>query len=92
MGNLRNIKYLFATIIHRFHMVIFIVAVVTSLSVAVLLLNGIILKTNGTGPAPDSEKPSFDQATIDRVKQLRTSGESGTGLDLSKGRISPFSE
>jgi hypothetical protein len=91
MNSLRDKNKLFATTLHRYHMVIFIVAVFVGLMAAVLLLNGIILKTSTT-TTPDSTKASFDQTTIDRIKQLKTSSEPSTPLDLSKGRISPFSE
>lgn len=93
MNSLRNIKKLFATTLRRFHVVIFIVIVAAGLTTAVLLLNGVILKTNDSASlAPDGAKTTFDQTTINRIKRLKTSSEPSTPLDFSKGRISPFSE
>lgn len=92
MNSLANLKPIVARL-RRFHMVIFIVGVVTGLAIAVLLLDGIALKSSGTtASSTDSTKTSFDQSTIDRIKQLKTSSDPSTPLDLSKGRISPFSE
>lgn len=93
MNKLRNIISIITAGLHRFHMVIFIVTVVAGLAAAILLLNEIVLKASSSANITQtSPKSSFDQATIDRIKQLKTSNEPGEPLDFSKGRISPFSE
>ena len=77
----------------RFHMVIFIVLNVIILSVAVVLLYGIVDKASGADSSPTGGvSTSFDQATIDRINELRTLEEPSQPLNLSQGRISPFNE
>jgi hypothetical protein len=92
MKKFENINLSSLSDLRRFHMVIFIVIVVVGLS-AILLLNGIVLKTSD--PTVSSEnglQASFDQATIERIKELKTASEPSVPLDFSQGRISPFSE
>ncbi len=83
----------FISIIKRYHLVLFIVVVALILSVAILLLYGVVNKASGENVSPEGNVSSnFDQATIDRIKQLKTSDESSDPLDLSRGRINPFIE
>lgn len=77
----------------RFHLVIFVVVVVSLLSVAILLLSGVVNKASGIDSMPSGGTSSnFDQATMDRVRKLKTSDEPSEPLDLSQDRINPFSE
>lgn len=93
MSNLRSNKELVADFLRRFHLVIFIVIVVLSLSVAIFLLNIIVNKASGTDPSlMGGGSETFDQATIQRVERLKSSNEQGAPLDLVNGRISPFNE
>jgi hypothetical protein len=63
------------------------------LSVGVLLLSGIVGKASGTDTPPQNSMPTdFDQETIDRMKSLKTSDQPSEPLNLSQGRINPFSE
>lgn len=92
-GNIKNINFKKIAGIRRFHMVIFIVAVVVGLTVAILMLNAVVEKTNGSqNPTGNSMTSSFDQSTINRIKGLKTVDDPSDPLDFSKGRISPFSE
>lgn len=94
MSNLRSNKELVADFLRRFHLVVFIVIVVLSLSVAIFLLNIIVNKASGTDPSlmGGGGSETFDQATIQRVERLKSSNEQGAPLDLVNGRISPFNE
>ncbi len=77
----------------RYHFVLFTVVVVLILSVAVLLLNGIVYKASGEESSPLSgASTNFDEDTIDRLRQLKTSDQPSEPLDLSQGRINPFGE
>lgn len=93
MKDIGKSKQLLIDFVKRYHLVVFIVVVVLLLSVAVLLLNGIVGKASGDDvTTPGGTSSNFDQATIDRIKQLKTSNQPSEPLDLSKGRINPFSE
>jgi hypothetical protein len=91
--SLVSIKKNIARFLGRFHIVIFVVTILGGLSVIVLLLNNIIVTSGVRGDyIPKSSNASFDQTTIDRIKQLKTSDDASGQLDLSKGRINPFVE
>lgn len=92
MKDLHASKKPFLAFLKRYHLVIFVVIVVLLLSVAILLLNGIVSIASGTDAPVQSTSSNFDQATIDRIKELKTSDQPSEPLDLSKGRINPFSE
>lgn len=91
--DIRDIQNKIVPFIRRFNLVIFIVIVVLVLSVNVVMLYGVVEKASGTdldGTAGGGAQ--FDQETIDRLEKLKTSDQPSTPLDLSKGRINPFSE
>jgi len=92
--SLNLIKKSLANFIHRFHVTIFVIVVLGSLVVVVLLLNNVIIRSSEQGDyVPTSSAPSsFDQATIDRIEQLKSRTDTSSPLDLSKGRINPFVE
>lgn len=93
MKDIGNIKKILIAFVKRYHLVVFVVTVVLLLSVAVLLLNTIVSKASGEDAvAPNGASSNFDQATIDRIKELKTSNQPSEPLDLSKGRINPFNE
>lgn len=78
---------------HRFHLVIFVVVVVLLLSIAILLLTTVANKASGLDSNPSgTPSSSFDETTMERIKNLKTSDEPSTPLDLSQGRIDPFGE
>lgn len=79
--------------LQRYNFVISIVLIVSMLSIAILLLSGVVNKASGLDSTPTgSSISSFDEETIERVKQLKTSEDPGSPIDLSRGRINPFSE
>lgn len=92
--SLNLIKKSFGNFVHRFHVTIFVTLVLGSLVVVVFLFNNIIIRSSEPGgyTPPSAAPSSFDQATIDRIEQLRSSADSSSPLDLSKGRINPFVE
>jgi hypothetical protein len=89
-----SIKRILSNILHRFHITIFVLVVLGSLAVIVLLLNNIIITSSDPGDyVPSGSNPSsFDQATIERIEQLKSRTDSSAPLDLSKGRTNPFVE
>lgn len=93
MKNLPTDPKLLITLLKRFHLVIFTVIVTIVLSVSVLLLYSVVIKAGGSeATTPNANAPAFDQTTIDRVNQLKTSDQPSEPLDFSQGRINPFGE
>lgn len=86
-----HLKRAFLDFISRFHVLIFAVVILGGLVACMILLNNVILQSGDAGGyTPSSTNTSFDQQTIDRIKQLHTATDQNTDtLDLS-GRISPF--
>ena len=77
----------------RYNLTIFIVVLTGGLATAVLLLNATLQEASDTTNYTSTlDSATFDQATIDRVKQLHTSSEATGELLLPEGRINPFSE
>lgn len=75
----------------RFHALIFTIIVLGGLSVAVLLLNGVIgLSDQATDYTPPSTDTSFDEQTIERVRALQPSIEAPEPVEFPSGRIDPF--
>jgi len=88
-----NIKKAFVNFLHRFHVLIFSVVVLGGLAVVVFLLNSIIIRSGDSGSYTSAAgSSSFDQATIDRLNQLKTREETPPPLDFSEGRTNPFTE
>lgn len=87
-----SIKKKIVGILHRYHVMIFVVFVLGGLVVIVLMLNNIITKSgDSTGYTPETMQ-KFDQKTMDRIEQLKTRDDPPAQLDLSRGRTNPFVE
>lgn len=87
-----SIKKGIVHILHRYHIILFVVTVFGSAAVFVFFLNNtLIMSGEANGYVSSSSNDSFDQATIDRIKQLRTPDQADNQLDLS-GRSNPFVE
>lgn len=81
------------TTFQKYSVTIFIVVLTSGLVIAVLMLNSTLQKASDTtGYTPSLDPTTFDQATIDRVKQLHTSDEPPKASSPSTGRINPFAE
>lgn len=91
----KNISTIFGPIVRsfqRYSLTIFIVVLTGSLTAAVLILNTIVQQSADTsGYTSTTSVTSFDQATIDRIKQLHSSSTQ-TKITLPPGRINPFAE
>jgi hypothetical protein len=86
------IKRFIVTTLHRYHIILFAVIILGGLAVIVFYLNNVlILSGQSDGYTSQSNNSSFDQTTIERIKQLRTTSETDNQLDLS-GRSNPFVE
>lgn len=77
----------------KYNLTMFIVALVGGLAIAVLMLSSALQKASDTSDyTPATDSSSFDQTTINRVKQLHSSTEQSTEYTLPTGRTNPFSE
>lgn len=91
--SLNMVKTALARFIGRFHIIIFVITILGGLVVVILFLNNIIItSTDSSDYTPASNNASFDQTTIDRIKQLKTRDETGDQLNLPPGRTNPFVE
>lgn len=80
-------------LLRRFHLTLFILAVLGGLVAAVLLLTNILNDASlGAGYQSPINAGSLDQATLDRINGLHTSEEALPPAPTSSGRVSPFSE
>lgn len=90
--SLTAIKKTIVTLLHRYHVVLFVVLVVGGLVVMVFYLNTILIQSGQSdGYTSTSNNATFDQTTMDRIKELRTANENQSQLDFS-GRSNPFIE
>ena len=91
--SLTSIKKLAIDALHRYHLILFVITIAGSLVVVVFLLNNIIVTSStSNGYTPQSDSATFDQATIERIKQLKTSAENNGQLAPTQGRVNPFVE
>jgi len=85
-------KSLIATF-QKYSVTVFIVVLTSGLAIAVLMLNSTLQKASDTtGYTPTLDPSTFDQVTIDRVKQLHTSDENPKTSTPPTGRTNPFAE
>ncbi len=88
-----QISGLILTFFKRYHLILFTLTVVLGVSVAVFLLNQLMLAESGNdNTSSQASGAIFDEATIDRIKSLNTSADSGGELVFPDGRVDPFSE
>ncbi len=77
---------------HRYHIIIFVILVLGSLSAAVLMLNDVVaLSDKRDGYTSTVKNSSFDTETMDRLKSLKDPGEPTVPLVIT-GRSNPLSE
>jgi len=91
--SLKTIKKSLYIFLHRFHVVLFVIVILGGLVIAIFLLNETVVTSGESGDyTPATNSTSFDQATIKRIEELKTSNQGGGNLDLSGRRINPFVE
>lgn len=80
--------------IKHYNLTIFIVLIASGLSVSVILLKNAIDRANPEQSQYQSviDNSSFDQTTVNRINQLRTSTENTSAAELPAGRVNPFGE
>lgn len=77
----------YSQFMHRYHVVIFTIVIIGGLSAATYFM----YKASTPGStAGTNTVTGFDQPTIDRIKNLRSSSDSQEQLVLPPGRTNPF--
>ena len=76
----------------RFHLIIFFIAVVACLAIAIVMMNQILRGENSDDSyvSPISAG-SIDETTLNNIQALHSSSEAQTPA-LPQGRVNPFSE
>lgn len=75
-------------ILHRYHVIIFVLTVIGGLSVATFMLSQAV-NTPAAVPTTSTNN-GFDTATIDKINNLRKVTDSTASLVLPSGRTNPF--
>ncbi len=88
------LKRSFFVFLHKSHVLIFSILVLGGLVVAVFMLNNVIIQSsNSDGYTSATTNSAFDQDTIKRIEELKTSDQDDGELNLSGGlRTNPFVE
>ena len=74
---------------HRYGVFVFFVVVVALLIVGIVILNGVITRTDDAdGYTSEVNSITFDQATIDKVRQLNDCANDN--MSIENGRLLPF--
>ena len=92
MNELNAIPKLLGKILRRYHLVLFVIAVVGSMSIVILMINQSLQASTDTSDISTQTTITFDQKTIDRVNALQPT-QSQQPLTLpSNQRTNPFVE
>lgn len=79
-----------AKLVERFGLLAVFLVIAAGLIICVFLLNNVITETdNAHGYVSDVNKISFDEETIQKIKDLKEPGEQTERLETS-GRLLPF--
>ena len=88
------LKKSFFAFLHKSHVLIFSILVLGGLVVAVFMLNNVIIQSsNSDGYTSATTNSAFDQDTIKKIEELKTSDQDDGELNLTGGlRTNPFVE
>ena len=86
--DLSQVTLVVSRFLHRFHITLFVVLVVGGLSIATLLLNKSITTQADSTSGPTEQ--AFDEKTMTRIKNLRTTNEQTNLVLPDTGRTDPF--
>lgn len=92
--NVNDLPKTIAKFFRRYHLVLFMIVVVGSMSVVLLLVNQSLQKSTDSGSATTTATPmvSFDQKTLQRVQQLQSSSSPQQLVLPADQRTNPFVE
>lgn len=80
----------FSAFMHRYHVVVFAVIILGGLAAATFALYQTTLLAQTVNPGTTGT--TFDNGTIDKIKNLRSSSDASAPLELPSGRTNPFQE
>lgn len=91
--SLTAIKTALVAFLRRFHVTLFVLVVFGGLAIIVFMLNNVIVRSGDTSDyTPETPSATFDQATIERIEELKTRDQTEGNLVLPPGRTNPFVE
>ncbi len=79
------------TIVKRFHLTLLIVVIVAGLIGSMFILNDILDLSPGINEQDPAFSTSFDDSTVERLRNLNRSADNLSNHQLPTGRINPFS-
>lgn len=79
-------------LLQRFHLILFFILVAGIVAAAVLLINNALTEPSQEQYTSTINAGSIDQATLERIQSLQTSGQPPANVQLPEGRINPFAE
>lgn len=87
-SSLSGIGTKFNQLVHRFGLIVIFIIVATGLAASILLLNSVIIRTDqANGYVSTINTITFDQATMDKLKNLSQDDKIETG---DRSRLTPF--
>lgn len=88
----KAIKKQVIKLLHRFHVVLFVIIVLGGSAVVIFMLNGIIARSSESdGYTSNTNNANFDETTMKRIEELKTRDQNST-TGFPDGRINPFVE
>lgn len=88
--SLANLGTIINRLLHRFGLLAIFIIIAIGLAISVFLLNSIITRTDqADGYKPSTTSITFDQATVDKIENLKVPGEKTDRVEAS-GRLLPF--
>lgn len=80
-----------ANLLHRYHVILFVIAAIGSLAVATFFLNNVIISSSASDEAQTYQ--GFDKNTIEKIDSFKTAEEQqASGETAPKGKRNPFVE
>ena len=76
--------------LHRYHVLLFVLVAAGGLSAATFVLYHTAMSAQTVEVTPTQSQ--FDEATMSKIKQLRSSSDASTPLNPPPGRSNPFQE
>ncbi len=77
----------------RYHVILFSLTIVLGVSVAVFMLNNLLVISSGSDSGTNVATPTtFDQQTIEAIEKFSTASENQEAMILPSGRINPLVE
>jgi len=80
------------SLLHRYHIILFVIFALGGLAFVIFLLNGILVRASDSTNYTSASTTTFDEATIKRIEELKTRDDPLVKLDTNGKRTNPFIE